>query len=202
MPAVFLVDCPFRVIDHRSGWGEPFAEGTWGSQWPRNPRELDKISRAKDEEVRMRFPGRAVVAATIGLMAGAALQANSQSYRDEALLTPSQPVLQATDEAALVQAALNRFDSALALRDGAQLEATGVKARDAKRWQSFFRSNPGATVTDSCPAWTLLITGDTARWNCTETATVVDRGKQLSHEQIIHFTFTRRNGDWLIADRR
>lgn len=106
------------------------------------------------------------------------------------------------DQATLVSAALNRFDSALVSRDLVELQATGIKAGDAKRWHTFFKNNPAASVTDSCPSSALFLSGDTAVWSCTEMATVLSEGKPLTHVQVIRFTFARRNGEWKISDRR
>ena len=105
-------------------------------------------------------------------------------------------------EADLVQAALSQFDSALALRDIGQLQAAGVQPVSLKRWQRFFKSNPSDSVTDNCPASALVITGDTANWSCTETATVLSEGKPLPFMYVIRFTFTKKNGAWTISDRR
>lgn len=102
----------------------------------------------------------------------------------------------------LVQAALNQFDSALALRDIGQLQAAGVQPISLRRWQKFFKNNPTARVTDNCPASSLIITGDTANWSCTETATVLSEGKPLPFVYIIRFTFIRKNGAWMVSDRR
>jgi hypothetical protein len=109
---------------------------------------------------------------------------------------------QPMEEAVQVQATLNRFDSALALHDIGQLQAEGVNAGSAKRWNHFFKDNPRAEVTDKCPASDLLIAGDTAVWKCTETATVISEGKPLPFEKVIRFTFTKTNGAWTISDRR
>jgi len=112
------------------------------------------------------------------------------------------PAPRADDQVAMVQTALDRFDSALALHDVMQLQAAGVKPGDARRWQSFFRHNPQASVTDSCPATALYITGDTANWVCLEKATVLSEGKPFTHAQPIRFTFTRVSGGWMVSERR
>lgn len=107
-----------------------------------------------------------------------------------------------TDEAAQVQATLNRFTAAVSAHDVAQMQAVGIKASSAKGWQSFFRSNPRATVTDDCPASTLSILGETATWSCNETATILSEGKPAAFNQVIRFSFARQNGVWVITDRR
>jgi len=106
------------------------------------------------------------------------------------------------DEAVLVQATLDQFDSALALHDIGRLQAAGINPNTAKRWHHFFSDNPRAEVTDSCPASELYISGDTAVWMCTETAKVISEGKPVPFEKMIRFTFTKRDGAWTISDRR
>jgi hypothetical protein len=113
----------------------------------------------------------------------------------------SEPRTEPADEAAQVQVAMDRFDSAIAAHDIARMQAIGVSTRDAKRWQSFFR-NPGATVSDNCPASALVVSGDSASWVCTETATVINEGKPSPYAWVVHFTFVKRDGTWMIADRR
>ena len=109
---------------------------------------------------------------------------------------------QPRDDAAPVQATLNQFDSALASHDVTLLQAVGIKPAHARGWQRFFRDNPAASVTDSCPRSELYISGNTASWYCTETATVISERKPVSYSKVIHFTFTRTNGGWTISDRR
>lgn len=101
-----------------------------------------------------------------------------------------------------VRAALNQFSSALATHDPDKLQAAGVKPASIKRWRKFFRENPRATVLDRCPASNLAIFDDTATWTCTETVTIIFDGRPHSFLHIIHFTFARNNGTWMIADRR
>lgn len=106
------------------------------------------------------------------------------------------------EEAALVQAALDHFDFALASHDIGELQAVGIKPVLAKRWQKFFTNNPRANVTDNCPASTLFISGDTATWNCIEMATIISEGKPVQFTHLIRFSFANRNGVWMISDRR
>jgi hypothetical protein len=109
---------------------------------------------------------------------------------------------QVVTEATKVQQTLDRFDSGLAAHDIDQLQAAGIEAGSAKGWQRFFKSNPEAKVTDSCPVTELFIGGDTAIWNCTETSTITSSGKPTQFAHVIRFTFTKKNGEWLISDRR
>jgi hypothetical protein len=106
------------------------------------------------------------------------------------------------NEAATVQATLNQFDSAVASRDMGQLQAVGIKPGIAKNWQKFFKSNPAATVSDDCPASTLVIFSDTAVWSCIETVTVISEGKPVPFALGVRFSFVKKNGAWTIADRR
>jgi hypothetical protein len=59
-----------------------------------------------------------------------------------------------------------------------------------------------ALVLDHCPASELTTSYDTASWSCTETVTIIFDGKPLSFPHVIHFTFARNNGTWMVAGRR
>jgi hypothetical protein len=109
---------------------------------------------------------------------------------------------QVVTEATRVQEALDRFDSALAAHDADQLQAAGIEPVSVKSWQRFFKSNPNAKVTDSCPVTTLFIGGNTAIWNCTETSTISSGGKPVQYAHLIQFTFTKKDGAWMISDRK
>ena len=142
--------------------------------------------------------------AAIAIFAAVAPFAGAQENRLTMLLpapSPS-PSHHASDEAGTVQATLNQFDSALATHDVSLLQAVGIQPSRAKGWQKFFRNNPDASVTDDCPANSLYITGDTASWDCVETATVTSEGKPVSFTKLIRFTFVRTSGVWTISDRR
>lgn len=145
-----------------------------------------------------------ILAAAAGVLAIAAPHAFAQVSGGGIL-----PVVSAASDphqfqqaAAPVQEALNQFDSALATHDIGLLQATGIKPSHARGWQKFFRDNPEASVTDSCPASALMIAGDTAHWYCTETATVISERKPVSFSKLIRFTFTRTSGVWTISDRK
>jgi hypothetical protein len=146
----------------------------------------------------MRMSGLLFVLVAAGLTAAASPVAFAQTSGD----STAPAVSRALDEAAGVLAALNHFDSALASHDLGQLQTLGIQPASAKRWQKFFRNNPGATVTDNCPASTLAILGNTATWNCTETATLISEGKPLPFPLAVRFTFTKQTGEWTILDRR
>jgi len=106
------------------------------------------------------------------------------------------------EEAVSVQAALNQFGNAVASHDVRLLQAAGIKPAPAKGWQRFFKDNPEASISDDCQPSELVISGDTAHWYCTETATIVTERKQVSCSKVIHFTFTKSSGAWVISDRR
>jgi len=109
---------------------------------------------------------------------------------------------QLAEEIGSVQATLEAFDSALAAHDVERLQAVGIKKVSAKGWQKFFKENPQATVTDRCSLSELFISGDTASWTCTETATIIYEAKPRAFDHVIRFTFAKTNGTWMIADRR
>jgi len=115
---------------------------------------------------------------------------------------PMAAAYQPTEQAATVQDALNQFDVAVASHDVGLLQAAGIQPGRARGWQKFFKSNPEATVTDDCPASGLMMFNDSAVWTCTETVTVVSEGKLVPFALGIRFTFARRNGAWVVADRR
>lgn len=142
--------------------------------------------------------------AAAGIFAIAAPSAFAQENRLTMYLPASTPSVahHVQDATAPVLATLNQFDSAIATHDIALLQAVGIQPSRAKSWQRFFRDNPDASVTDNCPATSLNISGDTASWDCVETATVISDRKPVSFTRLIRFTFTNTNGAWMISDRR
>jgi hypothetical protein len=131
---------------------------------------------------------------------GAFCQGPESSDNPQPIVIP--PACQLVNEALQVQDALQRFDSALASHDVQQLLAAGVEPSSARGWQRFFKDNPRATVTDRCSGSDLAISGDTANWSCTETSTIESEGKPVQYAHNIRFTFTRKNGEWTLSDRR
>ena len=115
---------------------------------------------------------------------------------------PSAP--QPVNESALIQAALEKFSSAYNSHDIGGMRAiwTGMNSGQAKGFKSFFKDNPGAKVSENCPASALTISGDTANWNCTETTTITSGGRPMSSGHGIRFTFAKKGGTWTIAERR
>lgn len=142
--------------------------------------------------------------AVAGMLAIAAPSVWSQGPENnndhQAIVIP--PACQLVNDALQVQDALNRFDSALASRDVQQLLASGIEPASVKGWQRFFKDNPRATVTDSCSGSDLSISGNIANWSCKETSIILSDGKPVQFAHNIRFTFTRKNGEWTISDRR
>lgn len=140
--------------------------------------------------------------AVVGLLAIPAPHSWSQTANFVSSVVNSSVARPGVGEAALVQARLDQFNSALASHNVTGLQAVGVKPVNAKRWQRFFKENPAANITDRCPVGELVISGDAATWDCTETATIVSEGKPLAFQHVIHFTFSKQDGIWMIADRK
>lgn len=150
----------------------------------------------------MRAPAGLFVVLVSGLLAIVSSHAVSQAPGYAASHPAAPTEYQPSEKAMPVRAALNQFSSALAAHDPELLQAAGVKPASIKRWRKFFRENPRATVLDHCPASELTIDDDTANWTCMETVTIIFDGKPLSFPHVIHFTFARNNGAWLVAGRR
>lgn len=140
--------------------------------------------------------------AAAGLLVAGSQSSPSQTSKPVSLVVTDSTAGAARGEESLVRASLDEFDSALVARDIDRLQAVGIKPSTAKRWQKFFKSNPEAQVTDDCPVWTLIISGDDASWNCRETATIISEGKPVSFEHMIRFIFEKTNGVWMIVDRK
>lgn len=145
-----------------------------------------------------------VMVLAVALLAAAAARATAQepAYSPSAFTNYVPVSYPQADGILPVRAVLNQFDDALARHDVDMLQATGVNRQSARRWRSFFRNNPQATITDDCPASSLSISGNSAHWACTETATIISEGQPRAFVHTIHFTFARNNGMWLVADRR
>lgn len=150
----------------------------------------------------MKSPAGLIFALVSGLLAVVSPRAFSQTPEYDAPQLAPTAAYQPAQKAVPVRAALNQFSSALAMHDPDKLQAAGVKPASVKLWRKFFHENPRATVLDRCPASELTISDDTAAWTCTETVTIIFDGKPLSFPHVIHFTFARNNGTWMIADRR
>ncbi len=198
-------DCRGRVAPAAPGLGVPGISKTPTRSFRLGGERFCGRGARRNEEMPMKSSILlfALVAAAGALAAAppdCGAQTSGSGARPAAL--PASGASQTAQEATLIQAALNHFDSALALHDFGQLQALGIRPASAKGWQKFFRNNPRATVTDDCPASTLAILGDTATWSCTETATLISEGKPLPYSLAVRFTFTRQNGVWTISDRR
>lgn len=140
----------------------------------------------------------------IGLLAMAAPRALSQNsgYGASSFSGSDAAAYRDGQEALPLKAALDRFNYALANHDVGMLQADGVDRSSAKLWQRFFSENPLATVSDRCPVSELLISYDTGYWTCIETVTIISEGKPRPFLHVIHFTFAKKRGVWLVAGRR
>jgi hypothetical protein len=143
----------------------------------------------------------AVAAGTLAVSTPGAFaqSSNEEEAQASARITAA---CQVVAEATRVQETLDRFDSGLAAHDVDQLQAAGIEPVSAKGWQRFFKSNPEAKVTDSCPVTSLFIGGDKAIWNCMETSTISSQGKAMQYAHLVQFTFTKRDGAWMISERK
>lgn len=139
-----------------------------------------------------------------GLLAILAPNARSQQLTSGtgAFSASDAPEYRNGQETLPLEAAMDHFNYALAMHDVGMLQAAGVKRQSARRWQKFFSENPLATVSDRCPVSDLLISSDTSYWTCTETVTIISEGKPKAFLHVIHFTFAKKRGVWLVADRR
>ena len=115
---------------------------------------------------------------------------------------PSQP--KPVDETALVRAAVAKFNSALAAHSVAAMKAVwpSMNSSQQKGFQSFFKNNRDAKMSDSCASSSLSISGNSATWSCNETTTIMANGSPKSAEHSIRFTFKKTGGGWVIEDRR
>lgn len=117
---------------------------------------------------------------------------------------PPPPPPKPVDETALVRAALEKFNAALAAHNVAQMQAIWptMKPQQAKGFQNFFKSNRSAKMSDSCASSSLTISGNSADWPCNETTTIISGGRPTSSEHSIHFKFRKTDGGWVIAERQ
>jgi hypothetical protein len=115
--------------------------------------------------------------------------------------TPSAP--QPVDESVAIRQAVTTFEAAYNAHDVGRMQAiwTGMKPAQAKAFTGFFKDNPASTVTDSCAPSSLNISGDTATWTCSETNTFKVNGKMTPNNNVVHFAFAKRNGNWTIVGR-
>ncbi len=114
------------------------------------------------------------------------------------------PKPQAVSQATLVRDALDKFDAALAAHNVAGMRAAwpGMNSSQARGFQSFFRGNPRASISDSCSPSSLSISGDSATWNCSEATTLIVNGRPTTSRHGIRYTFRKSGGGWTIAGRR
>lgn len=117
---------------------------------------------------------------------------------------PAAAAPKAVDETALLQAVVQRFNAALAEHSVDAMRALwpGMNKGQEKGFQNFFKSNPGAKMSDSCTAFSLTVSGESATWVCNETTTIIAGGRPMTSQHSISFTFKKSSGNWIIADRR
>ncbi len=113
-----------------------------------------------------------------------------------------QPAPEPVDQTALLQAVINNFNAALAAHDVSRMHTVwaGMTPQVEKKWQNFFKSLPKAKVSESCPAGSLNVSGDSASWSCT--VTTIIPGASSPAAQGVRFTFAKKNEAWVIADWR
>jgi eukaryotic-like serine/threonine-protein kinase len=114
---------------------------------------------------------------------------------------PPPPSPQPVDQTALLQAVINNFNAALAAHDVGRMRSVwaGMTPQVEKKWQGFFKSLPKAKVSESCPAGSLNVSGDSATWSCTITTLIPGAPAQ---PQGVRFTLAKRNDAWVITDWR
>ena len=121
-----------------------------------------------------------------------------------AVVAAPAPAPAAPDDAALVSAAVEKFNSALAARNVAAMKALwpSMNSSQEKGFQNFFKSNRDARISDACSPSSLTISGSSADWVCNETTTIVVNGSPKKYEHSIRFAFRKSGDDWIVADRR
>ena len=117
---------------------------------------------------------------------------------------PAPAVPKPVDETALLAAVVQRFNGALAAHNVDAMRALwpGMNKGQEKGFQNFFRNNPGAKMSDSCTAFSLTISGETATWTCNESTTIIAGGRPMTSQHSISYTFKKAGGNWIIAGRR
>ncbi len=117
---------------------------------------------------------------------------------------PAPPAPKPVDETSLVEAAVERFNAALAARNVAAMQAVwpSMSRGQEKGFMSFFKGNSSAKISDNCSPSSLSISGDSASWDCNESTTIMAGGRPATSQHSIHFTFKKTGGGWIIQDRR
>jgi eukaryotic-like serine/threonine-protein kinase len=118
--------------------------------------------------------------------------------------TPAPAAPKPVDETALVEATVEKFNAALAAHNVAAMHALWPEMNrgQEKGFQSFFKSNPSAKISDSCAPSSLSISGESANWACNESTTIMAGGRPTTSEHSIRFAFKKTGGGWIITDRR
>lgn len=127
-----------------------------------------------------------------------------QKAQQPAPQQPTQQQPQTVDQSVLIQSAINNFSAAFNAHDVGRMQAAwvGMTSRQGKDFQSFFKDQPSAKVSEACSPSQLNIAGDSADWSCSETTSFNSSGKQISSQHAAHFHLTRKGGAWTIADKR
>ena len=108
------------------------------------------------------------------------------------------------DEGPQIVAALNRYKAAWNAHDivGVQAAWPTIKPEFAKAYATIFKDKSfrSTQISDSCsPATPSVAAGSSSFiWSCTETTTTAG---QSPHSANFHFSFTKKSGAWVIADR-
>ena len=122
----------------------------------------------------------------------------------QATPAPAPEAPRPVDETALLQSVLQRFNAALAAHSVDAMRAVwpGMNRNQEKGFQNFFKSNPGAKMSDNCTAFSLTVSGEFATWTCNESTTIVAGGRPMTSQHSITFNFKKSGGNWIVSDRR
>jgi serine/threonine-protein kinase len=118
---------------------------------------------------------------------------------------PQAPVVQqAADPSIEIKHTIDSFVAAYNSHNIGSVQQiwTGIKPGVAKSLADFFKNNPSASISDTCVAAGLTISGDTANWSCTEVSTFNAGSKTQSHTVTTHYTLAKKGGGWTIVSRQ
>ena len=108
------------------------------------------------------------------------------------------------DPRAPIQAAVNAFVAAFNAHNTGAMHNVWVTmtAKDIKSFQDTFSGLPTISMTENCQPGSLIISGDSADWTCTETTKFLNNGKpETTPPHSVHFGFARKGGAWVISSR-
>ncbi|MBV8282062.1 MAG: PEGA domain-containing protein [Candidatus Eremiobacteraeota bacterium] len=119
--------------------------------------------------------------------------------------TPPQPATaeaspRPADESAALRAAVGRYQAAYNSHQIDQIRAAWPTLPSGleKAMRDSFKDHPEIKVNIDCPS-SPNVSGDTARWACRLTTTLMSGGKPSSSSSNVPFTFARRDGNWVIS---